>query len=378
MDRSSQFNNAGVDCLEAGYPRIAWDLFKGALELRLAFERSTAQQERVGQNPSPLQKGGTVPAVHSTTSITDHHHNTDPYTIGKGSDSTGVFTNDFTTSLSSSHQQEQDQMGHNETILATGHVRAQPYSRLLMPHETNIFIEQAEHHMSNLSFYMEHQIVRSAVIGGNDDENNNDIQRLTYAVLDGLLRHQQELEMVLMGADRHLMSTNNTYTPSLFGRPLKLRETIPTTTSTAESLALMGNDSATIIFNLALVDHLKNPFSDHAIALYELALKLRSGLFKEDVSGIALINNIGVWCYENGDIDSAMNCMSHLSHYVSGGGSGGGGPSSSASGSSFAEEGSSSAGADVSVVGMDEDQRRALHANVEWFMNLTFDTSPAA
>jgi hypothetical protein len=39
MEKVTAFNNAGVSCFEKGHPSIAWDLFKGALEAKLALEK---------------------------------------------------------------------------------------------------------------------------------------------------------------------------------------------------------------------------------------------------------------------------------------------------------------------------------------------------
>lgn len=370
MDRSTQFNNAGVACYEAGYPRIAWDLFKGALEVRLAVERSVAQQQlqqQQLQDPT-LQKGEDAAAT-STSSTTPADHIADADTTGKAGAGAVVTTNDV-SSLASPHQPEQSQTTHYETNLA-GQV-------LHPPPQTNLFVEQAEHHMANLSFYMGHQIV------GGENNNNNHNQSMMN-MHHGLLERQHGREMLPVDADSHSWSTDVAYTPRLFSRPLKLPETDVTTTTTATPVmsassslssstlsqtttttitaaAAAGNASATIIFNLALIDHMRNSCSEHAIALYDLALRLRSGLPLDDVAGIALINNIGVWCYENGDIDNAMNCMSHISPLIIDG------PSSPSLTSSD----------EAVLVGMDEDQRRALRANVVWFMNPTYQTSPAA
>jgi hypothetical protein len=70
-----------------------------------------------------------------------------------------------------------------------------------------------------------------------------------------------------------------------------------------------------VIFNLALVEHMFNRTSPQAVALYELSTSLLVGQVVNELS-VALINNIGVWCYENDDIDTAQSCMDHLSRIL--------------------------------------------------------------
>lgn len=68
--------------------------------------------------------------------------------------------------------------------------------------------------------------------------------------------------------------------------------------------------SAVVIFNLTVVEHSLNRQSVQVVPLYELAASLIVGEAM-DLLGVA-INNIGVWCYENGDHDAAQRCMDHL------------------------------------------------------------------
>ena len=102
--------------------------------------------------------------------------------------------------------------------------------------------------------------------------------------------------------------------------------------------------SATIIFNLAIVDHLKNRLSEQAVSLYELAMTLLAGDVV-DLLGISLMNNMGVWCYENGDMDGAMACMAHLAGFM------------------------------VSCSSIDQAQKDGIQSNIIW---LTYPPSPAS
>ena len=73
-----------------------------------------------------------------------------------------------------------------------------------------------------------------------------------------------------------------------------------------------GDDSygigVTVIFNLALVEHWKNPSSPQVLSMYALALSL-SGPFKEPHLKAATLNNAGIWYFENGDVGSAKSCF---------------------------------------------------------------------
>jgi hypothetical protein len=55
--------------------------------------------------------------------------------------------------------------------------------------------------------------------------------------------------------------------------------------------------------------------SQQVVQLYDPATSLLVGE-RIDMVGIALMNNIGAWCYQNGDYDSADRCMEQLAHIV--------------------------------------------------------------
>jgi hypothetical protein len=238
MERSFEFNNAGVDCIEAGYHKVAWDLFKGALEVKLAVERSGLENHE---------------------NLLDSRSN------------------------------------------------------------SNSYIQKAEAHLLNLDAYLSHQ-------------GHNPNMLLPPAVSSSQISPRRRQPSGDVASD-------SLYTPFLFSKPLRL-ETNPDLSTRRES--------ATIIFNLALVDHLKNHCSEQAVALYELAMTLVTGDVV-DILGIALINNIGVWCYENGDMDGALACMGHLANFIG-------------SCHSF----------------IDAEEKVGLQSNILWLMNPPFTASPAA
>jgi hypothetical protein len=211
IEKARAFNNAGASLLEAGHGRAAWDLFKGALEVKLESERSSDQQ-------------------------------------------------------------------------------ASPHG------EIDTYIRKAEYHIQNLANYR---------------LNNIDTG------IDSLLFDYPSMRGGLMPLES---STGCLFDPYISCHPFRIVEDEPSITVAGPSTDLAAKDrmmSATrattmIIFNLALVDHLYNRSSNHAISLYELASTLMVG---EDVGpvGIALINNVGVWCYDNEDVPGSLRCMDHLS-----------------------------------------------------------------
>lgn len=239
MQRSIDYNNAGVDCTAAGHHRIAWELFKGALEVKLATERSSLTPER----------------------------------------------------------------------------RVEGMSRSNLSNDSS-YIQKAERHMQNLPKYV-------------------------HARDDSCSRLHNEFSSPLHARQdaRSTECLEDLYSPYLFREPMKLRHGVNLTTR---------KESATIIFNLALVDHLKNRCSEQAVQLYELAMTLLTGDVV-DLLGIALMNNIGVWCYENGDLDGTITCMGHLASFL---GSSGG--------------------------SMNQSQKEGLQSNILWLTNPTFAASPAA
>jgi len=108
------------------------------------------------------------------------------------------------------------------------------------------------------------------------------------------------------------------YKPFLYEKPFAIVDSVATRTrsrtrSYHESMATMH--SAVVIFNLALVHHLYSRSSLHAIEFYKLAATISDGE-QMGTLGAALINNIGVWCSENGDLDGAQRCMDSLSYIV--------------------------------------------------------------
>lgn len=213
LDRSPALNNAGVVCLAADRTEIALDLFRGALEAKLAFERSQ---------------------------------------------------------LVSSNQQDMSPM----------------IERCVTPD----CLEAAENHLTNLPTYLE--VVPSP--------------------------EESEVVQVVPALDttRQLLSAYDTvpiesrgYNPYLYAKPFELPRHEGSTQQT----------SAIIVFNLGLVYQTMCRNASKAGAFYEISSAL---LANEDDSietntlRVAIVNNFGVWCYDNGDEELLRACMDHLASLV--------------------------------------------------------------
>ena len=107
----------------------------------------------------------------------------------------------------------------------------------------------------------------------------------------------------------------------------------------------------TIILNLALLEHCRNPWSKQVVGLYKLAASLLSGKSSEAGLEIHIINNAGVWYHQNGNVSVAEKYMDRLAEI-----------------SRTVHLGS---WVTPEVVG-------GLSFNLEWFANPRYKVSPAA
>jgi hypothetical protein len=197
VDRSPAFNNAGVVYLKSGRAEVALDLFRGALEAKLTYERS----------------------------------------------------------------QQSDYVETNQRCV------------------TPDCLITAENHLANLPNY---------------------------------LVHPSPEQLELISPSRVLTETDlvpvesRGYNPYLYAQPFELPSN-----STSTQLT-----SAIIVFNLGLVYQTMSRIAPKAAAFYEIAaaLLLNEGEFIETTMlRIAMMNNFGVWCYENGDGGAVRTCMEQVS-----------------------------------------------------------------
>lgn len=75
--------------------------------------------------------------------------------------------------------------------------------------------------------------------------------------------------------------------------------------------------SSYIVFNMGLAHHLDRRIAPHSANYYEIAASMLSidATLTPDtlLLRMALLNNLGVWCYENGEGDSMRTYMEELS-----------------------------------------------------------------
>lgn len=198
MEKAVAYNNAGVTFLEAGNPKAAWELFKGALEVKLAREK----------------------------------------------------TLDF-----------------SET----------------RPYESGSFAMRAEKRLSELE--------------------------------DLLVDPSSEGCAIPQRCRRKIEKVDCVYRPHIYARPFRIEEEFYRRNNPEDSQLSSRKASATIIFNLALLDHVCSLSPREAISLYELASSLIVGQ-SMDALGVALMNNIGIWCFEHGDFNASQRCMEHMSQVI--------------------------------------------------------------
>lgn len=271
MDPAVRLNNIGVDVLETGNGKVAWDLFKGALEVKLAMERAG------------------WPSFSS-------------------SNSTEVFMKEAAAS--------------------------------------NIYIQRAQEHLAILDRHNGRLSCLSPPVlvfhgitttGGHVSRGGPVVGNQHHDPLTPNMTSTRQQTRPLHVVEDDSLAL---YTPFLYGQPLKLPESRVGTSTRRES--------AVVIFNLALVDHLQHRQSKQAVALYELAMTLLTG-DTVDILGIAIVNNIGVWCHENDDEAGASTCMGHLANFVRSHG-----------------------------VYIGQEEREGLHSNILFLVNPPFCASPAA
>jgi hypothetical protein len=184
----------------------------------------------------------------------------------------------------------------------------------------NEHIQFAEYRLQNLSSYVTHQ------------PQTFDRQRLVNE-----LEQQQGFGVTEMSI---------LFEPYLCSNPFSLPE--DASVSQLHDIQFSRSMTAVIIYNLALLNQVRSRSSRQVMSLYELSTSLLVNNENQRVS-IAIINNIGVWCFDNGDNAAAQRCMEHLSKFVS------------------------CIGGIVS-----DDEREGIQRNILWILNPPFTVSPAA
>jgi hypothetical protein len=215
------FNNSGVTCFLAGYPKRALALFKGSLEVQLAIER---------------YKEGNVTSVSA--------------------------------------------------------VAHQPCYKDLAQH--NPYVTLAEQVLDWWRAHAQSQRISSS-------------SSVVAKERSGYRRRSQVQTLLEMETGFHF------YNPYIVDRPFRISKT----TQKRENGGTRSN-SATIIFNLALMEQLCDSQSGQALSLYKLAMSLfmwdphRAATTTADALIIALMNNMAVWYYENEQLDAAEHILCQL------------------------------------------------------------------
>lgn len=236
-DRSHAYNNAGAVCLESGREEVALDLFRGALEAKLTYERS-------------------------------------------------------------------QQSNHVETN-----------QRCVTPD----CLSTAEDHLTNLPNYLE--------------------QPSPDPSLEGM--EPMSSSSVPTRADSVPIESRG-YNPYLYAQPFAIQSN-----STSTQLT-----SAIIVFNLGLVYQLMSRSAQKAAAFYEISAALlgnEAECIDTTLVRIAMMNNFGVWCYENGEEESLRMCMEELLMVL-----------------------------DSSAGTMTMEVQEGVRSNIRWFITPPTGASPAA
>jgi hypothetical protein len=158
-----------------------------------------------------------------------------------------------------------------------------------------------EHHpLNNLDSYLE----LSRTVGGPHSPQQSD---RTTSTTDGV-------------AAISIPNSNRGYEPYLFTTPFVVPERHNEDAPSVDaSMLLTQSMSCKIVFNLGLIHQLVCRTSSKAASFYEIAATILSSL-PDDTSDnvdvvqirIALLNNFGVWCYENAEGESMMACFEQL------------------------------------------------------------------
>ena len=115
------------------------------------------------------------------------------------------------------------------------------------------------------------------------------------------------------------------FVPYLYSRPFTILDTCLDSESTLHDFKgeFASTESTitslTIIFNLALSYHINDHASPKASSLYEIALALLLTLplptdSQSFLLHAAVLNNYGVWCYQNREYPTMTTCFEEIEH----------------------------------------------------------------
>jgi hypothetical protein len=142
------------------------------------------------------------------------------------------------------------------------------------------------------------------------------------------------------------------YSPYLYTAPFRFSND-----TQAGSMAVAPLNSSFIVFNLGLVHQLMDRTSPKASSMYEISATLLASVPESPETlrlCLALYNNFGVWCFENGIGEAMRECMELLSLALD----------------KVEKEGDS-------LLWMEEDSQ-AMRSNIDWLLTPPNGGSPAA
>jgi hypothetical protein len=238
MDRSATYNNAGVRLMSAGNNSAALELFRGALESKLSFERRSFS----GRDDAPVER---------------------------------CVSPDMSDTASSSSSSSSSDRSSSEDLPTTS---------------------------TALDSYLE--LSRTTDVGPLDLPEQSPL----FTTFNDGITMTISMSSALLTAGGGAV-----YEPYLYTKPFPVLEE----TNESSSLFTTQASSSRIVFNLALIHQLVCRSSDKAASFYEIAATLLSSLPDESDDEIyllrlVLLNNFGVWCFENAEGESMMACFEQL------------------------------------------------------------------
>jgi len=259
-DRSVTYNNAGCRMMAIGNERVALDLFRGALESKLSHERAQGRQQPQVANQDP-------------------------------------------DAGESNAMMEQEADAEEEPVMEEEDEQEQPEQpqRCVTP-DVSDCLDAADEHLAHLDDY-----IRAAT---STDSVSTSAEPL---LVGGTIEYQRQVQQ------QQQSSTSSTtvvpvesrgYNPFICRTPFAIPEsdTVPSRNRQYHS--------AVIVYNLGISHQWFSRYSPKAAAFFEISAALLSsggGTTEESfLLRICLLNNFGVWCFENGDGDAMRTSLEHL------------------------------------------------------------------
>jgi len=268
-DRSPAYNNAACRMMAIGNERVALDLFRGALESKLAHERALGRRMMLAERSTNHESG----AMH----------------MDEGDD-----------------EQELPEMEAE-----------QPPQRCVTP-EIPDCLQVADEHLARIDEYIQAAStnaidtpMRTTVMVS--QESAGDIHLLQVQGYDDYHHHDQPSASSSSRNDTTVVPLESRgYNPYLCLTPFL----IPPNNDTVHNQYI----SALIVFNLGVVHQWFSRYSPKTAAFYEISAALLSNVAESTSESlrlrVCLLNNFAVWCFENADGEAMRTSLEHLSYML--------------------------------------------------------------